>query len=123
MAITGIKLRCALSQTVSDEHTVDVSAGLTSGDMILHGSVPAIVVKDGAFGDVVAVITEAEKVLVPCATATTGDYAEGSLVYFDEADEEVNQASTGNHKCGYVLTAASVGDTEVLIRFDGSLAL
>lgn len=122
MALTGLKLRCDLSQCETAVITAP-SGGVTSGDIVLNGDLPVIVMNTVDAGEEVAVIVKAEKILVPCAAATTGALHDGAVVYADIADNEVNESSSGNHKCGYVLEAASVGDETVLISFDGTLAL
>jgi hypothetical protein len=60
---------------------------------------------------------------VPCAVVASGAYLQGSKVYFDAADEEVNESSSGNTLCGIILTTPATGAEEVEIDFDGTLGI
>ena len=74
-------------------------------------------------GDTVAFVHWAEHVTVPCETATTGDYALLTKVYYDSTNKRVTQTASANVLCGIVKKAASVGDTTVEIELDGKMAI
>ena len=125
MALGGnnLKLRCPLAVTHSME-TVVASPGVSAGDMFRESNVVGVFVNDYATGDTGVLIYKAERIIVPCAVVTTSvNYAVGEPVYFDVADAEVNQTTSGNWLCGNVLVTPAIGDTEVEIELDGTLNL
>lgn len=124
----SLKLRCPLANTMSVTITAP-TGGYTAGQMTKIGDLVGVVVEgqgeNGAavLGEEVALIYKAEKIMLPCATVTTGTYTQGSKVYFDAGDGEVNQSASGNTLCGHVLEQPEIGDTEVLCELDGTLAV
>ncbi len=121
---TNFKLRCRMESAHS--FLTAPAAAITAGDMAkiedTVGVYPvALLTAD--IGDDVAFIYKAEKIIVPCAVMTSGNYAVGAKVYFDETDAEVNESSGGNTLCGIVLEQPTVGDEEVLIELDGMLGI
>lgn len=122
MAISGMKLRCALAETNAITLTA-VSPGVTGGTMAKVEDVVGVYAGDADTGDSVAFIIRAPKILVPCVAATSGSFAAGAKVYFDAADAEVNETASGNTLCGVVLEQPDTGDEEVLIALDGTLGI
>ena len=122
MAITGTRLACALAETKALTLTA-ASPGVVAGTMAKVEDVVGFYFKAADTGDSVAFIYYAPKVVVPCAAAASGSYAVGSKVYFDAADAEVNESSTGNTLCGVVLEQPATGAEEVLIALDGTLGI
>lgn len=120
----GLQLRCALEECQALP-VPDVTTTVEEGDFGTVNGLVVIYVTSLAksLSDYVAGLFYAPKILVPCAAAGTGDYLPGSKVYFDSADKEVNESSTGNKFVGIVLEQPEVGAEEVLIAFDSRLAL
>ncbi len=123
MAITGIKLRCPLAQCESMKVVVPSGETYASGDLVQHNDVVGIVVEPAAAGEEAVIITKAPEALLPCSAAATAGYAVGEKVYADLSGNEVTEESSGTVLCGTVTKASSVGDTEVLVNFDGRLSL
>ena len=86
------------------------AGGVVSGQMVLFGTKPVICVTDGAEGDVIAAMTSGVYSLPKAAPLVM---AAGDIVYFDEADAELNKTASGNTKVGYVTKAALSADTTV----------
>lgn len=122
MAITGTRLACALAECKALTVTA-ASPGVKAGRMAKVEDVVGFYLKDAATGEDVAFIYSAPKVVVPCAKVGSGAFVAGSKVYFDAADKEVNEASTGNTLCGFVLETPAKDDEEVLIDLDGTLGI
>jgi predicted RecA/RadA family phage recombinase len=118
----NLNLRCPLAVTHSLENTV-ASPGVEAGDFILVGETVGVYAEDYDTGDTGVVIYKAEKIVVPCAIATSGAYAVGAPVYYDVADNEVNESTSGNYLCGIVLVQPATGDEEIEIELDGTLNL
>ncbi len=94
----------------------------TAGDIFAKGNTVLIAVEDCANLAEGVGCHQSDRILVPCLTATTGDYAIGTKVYYDNGNNRVTQTSnTGDLICGVVTTAPSVGDTSVEIYFDGTM--
>ena len=122
MAETGLKLRTAAPSGDCRSFVVTApSGGVTRGQMDLIEDTVGVYAQDADAGDEVAFIYEAEKIVVPKSTTTgAGEFTAGDKVYFDHADEEVNNDSGSNYLCGIALEDAAVGDTEVLIDLHGA---
>lgn len=120
MAESGLKLRCPLGDCESFIVTAP-SGGVTAGQMDLIEDTVGIYAQDTDAGEEVAFIYQAPKILVPKSVTTgAGEFTAGDKVYFDHADEEVNNDSGSNYQCGIALEDAAVGDTEVLIKLNGA---
>lgn len=99
------------------------SGGYTAGALKLVGNTVVIIVETVDAGEEVTAVWQAEKVLVPCVAVPSGAFTKGSKVYYDVADAEVNQSSSGNYLCGIVLEQPAVGAESVEIAFDGTLCI
>ena len=116
------RLRCALSETKSITVTA-ASPGVTAGTMAKVEDVVGVYLEDADTGDEVAFCYYAPKIVVTSVAAGTGKFTAGSKVYFDEADEEINESSTGNTLCGVVLETPAPAAETVLIALDGTLGI
>lgn len=116
------KLRCPISATLSMDKTAP-SPGVSAGDLAVEDDIVGMYFTDADTGDTVAFMYRIPRVVVPCDDAATGDLQAGDKVYFDASEAEVTTSSGGNKLCGIVLESASLGDTEVLIDFDGRMSI
>ena len=118
-----------LSSTHNDPYAsfeITAATTYTAGQMLLYNDTVCVVVGTVASGKQVVFVYWAAKIIVPCVEITSGNlasFAEGSKVYFDAADAEVNVSSSGNTLCGIVTTAPAVGDETVEIHLDGMLGI
>jgi len=122
MAETGMKLRTAApnGDWRSFIVTVDTPAVVAGQWDLIHDTV-GFYMQDADPGEDVAFCYHAEKVVAPKSSTTgAGEFDAGDKVYFDHADEEMNNDSGSNYMCGIALEAAAVGDTEVLMDLDGA---
>jgi len=116
------RLRCALSETKSITVTA-ASPGVTAGTMAKVEDVVGVYLEDADTGDEVAFCYYAPKIVVTSVAAGTGKFTAGSKVYFDAADKEINESSTGNTLCGVVLETPALAAETVLIALDGTLGI
>ena len=116
------RLRCALSETKSITVTA-ASPGVTAGTMAKVEDVVGVYLEDADTGDEVAFCYYAPKIVVTSVAAGTGKFKAGSKVYFDAADAEINESSTGNTLCGVVLETPALAAETVLIALDGTLGI
>jgi predicted RecA/RadA family phage recombinase len=120
MAETGLKLRTFGPGWRSFKVTAP-SGGVTKGQMDLIGDTVGVYAQDADAGDEVAFIYHAEKIVVPkSVTSGAGEFTAGDKVYFDHADEEVNNDSGSNYMCGICTKTPALADTEVEIDLDGA---
>lgn len=121
---TGLQLRCALEETKAID-VLDPTTTIVAGEMDLVDGLPVVYATspDKSLSDRIAGIFNAPKIQLPCAAATTGDYAVGTKVYYDSSAKEVTGVASGNTLCGVVLEAAEVGDELLLVMFNGELGL
>jgi len=123
---TNFKLR---SSTGNDPYaSIEFTAAViyTAGQMVLHNDIVGVVVDTVAVGDQVVIVYQAARITVPCAIVTSGnlaDYDEGSKVYFDAADAEVNTTAAGNTLCGIVVETPASGVELVDIHLMGALSI
>lgn len=110
---TGLKLRTKLESAKTLRATTDSTTSHSAGDMILTGVTPGVVVEDVATSSDYVLVYEAEKIVVPKASAIS--LSTGDLVYFDATNAEVTDVSTSNTKCGRALEDVDSSDSEVLI--------
>lgn len=126
MSITesGLKLRCALSDCRAA--IITTTAAVTAGvfakvqDTVL---VYAETVATANIGDKVTGIYNAPKIMAPCAAVTSGGFAQFAKVYFNASTAKVTETASGNTLCGTVIEQPAVGDTSVLIDFDGRMGI
>jgi len=117
-----------LSSTNNDPYAsfeITAATTYTAGQMLLYNDTVCVVVGTVASGKQAVFVYWASKIIVPCCVITSGnlaDFAEGSKVYFDAADAEVN-VDAANTLCGIVTAAPSAGDEEVEIHLDGMLGI
>ena len=116
------RLRCALRETKSITVTAP-SPGVKAGTMAKVEDTVGVYLEDADTGAEVAFCFYAPKIVVTSVAAASGKFAAGSKVYFDEADEEINESSTGNTLCGVVLETPALGAETVLIALDGTLGI
>lgn len=119
MSISGPHIRSKNWQAV--DLTVP-SGGVTAGQMDLIHDMVGVWAETKDAGETCAFIYQADKILVPKGTGSTAIFAAGDKVYFDHADENVNESSGGNTLCGRTLEAAVAADTEILITLNGHVA-
>ena len=122
MAETGMKLRTAAPNGDWRSFVVMApSGGVTAGQWDLIEDTVGFYMQDADADVEVAFCYHAEKVLAPKSVTTgAGEFTAGDKVYFDHADEEMNNDSGSNYMCGIALEDAAVSDTEVLIDLDGA---
>ncbi len=118
----GLKLRCALSEC-RGMIVAAPSPGVDAGDFGMIEDTVGVYFKNADTGDNVFFITEARAVVVTSVAAGTGKFTQGSKVYYDSGDGEINESSTGNTLCGVVLETPVLGSEEVLIMLDGTLGI
>lgn len=120
LAETLFKLRSPIYQEIE---VTAPSAGYTAGDLVLIGDQVVIIAETVDSGEEVTAVTKCEKAVVPCVAVTSGAFTQGSKVYYDVADAEVNESSSGNYLCGTVNVQPAVGAEAVEINFDGTLCI
>lgn len=125
MALGGSNFKLRSSTNNDPYASLKFTAGsdYTSGQLLKVGDTVGVVVQDVASGAEGVLCYRAAKIVVACVAATTGMFAIGTKVYYDVADAEVNQSSSGNYLCGIVTTAAAVGDETVEIDLNGCLGI
>ena len=96
------------------------AGGVASGQMVLFGTKPVVCVVAGVENDVIAVNTSGVYLLPKAAPLVM---AQGDIVYFDEADAELNKTAVGNTHVGYVVKAALSADTEVEVYVQNSVTI
>lgn len=116
------RLRCAVSETKSITVTAP-SPGVKAGTMAKVEDTVGVYLEDADTGAEVAFCFYAPKIVVTSVAAGTGKFKAGSKVYFDEADKEINESSTGNTLCGVVLETPALAAETVLIALDGTLGI
>ena len=116
------RLRCAVSETKSITVTA-ASPGVKAGTMAKVEDVVGVYLEDADTGDEVAFCYYAPKIVVTSVAVGTGKFTAGSKVYFDAADKEINESSTGNTLCGVVLETPALAAETVLIALDGTLGI
>lgn len=119
MAITGPHVRSVHKRPI--DLTVP-SGGVTKGQMDLIHDMVGVWAETKDAGEICAFIYQADAILVPKGIGSTAIFAAGDKVYFDHADANVNESSSGNTLCGRALEAVVAADTEVLIDLEGHLA-
>lgn len=120
MAETAFKLR---SNIFSSLKVTTPSGGYTAGDMVKINNTVGVIVETTDAGDDAVLVYKAEKIIVPCVAVTSGSFQKGAKVYFDAADAEVNESSSGNTLCGIVTEDGVVGAETVEIELDGTLGI
>ena len=123
MAETGFRLRSSTNEDPYAAMVFITAANFTAGDITVKGSLVGVVKETSTSGDENVLVYEAAKIIVPCVAVTSGAFLVGAPVYFDAADKEVNESSSGNKLCGFVLEQPAVGAEEVLIHLVGYLGM
>jgi len=98
----------------------------TAGQIVTVGDISGVVIGTVAVGDQVVINYQAAKIVVPCVAVTSGnlaDFAVGSKVYADVANNEVTTVAGALNLCGIVLVAPSAGDETVEIHWMGALGI
>jgi len=88
---------------LGDNITVPAPAAVTSGSVVVIGSLYGVAAEDAASGVDVDVITRG---VFELAKVSTDAFAVGDAVYFDAATKLVTATATGNTKIGVAVTAA-----------------
>jgi len=123
---TDFKLRSDTERDTYNEVKVTTSAGITAGYMDDLEDIVGVYVNTSTSGNDNVLVYEASKIVVPCVAITTGvlaDYTVGSIIYFDDTNDEVTAIAMGNTACGIVVEAGAIGDDEIMIHLMGALAL
>jgi len=123
---TNYKLRCSTFNDPWASLEFTAAAIYTAGQIVTVGDISGVVIGTVAVGDQVVINYQAAKILVPCVAVTSGnlaDFAVGSKVYADVANNEVTTAAGDLNLCGIVLVAPSVGDETVEVHWMGALAI
>lgn len=123
MALTGLQLRCPLSETVA--LTVKAPAGgAQAGALAQVGDVVGLYVTDAPENESVAFLIKAVRTMVPSTPSPAGTgYAVGEKVYFDPVNAVVTEVDSNNILCGIVARDAATGDQMVEIMLDGTLGI
>jgi len=123
---TNFKLRSSTNNDPFASLEFEAATGYTAGDIITVGDISGVVVGTVVSGAQVVVVYQAAKIVVPCAEVTSGnlaDFAVGSKVYADVANNEVTITAGALKLCGIVLITPSVGDETVLVHWMGALEI
>lgn len=127
MALGGNLFRLRTAPGEGTYHVLSftiASGGVTAGDMVNVGDTYGVVVEDGTVGNTGVCVYKAERIMVPCAPASTALFTVGEKVYLDTATGLVTDTTTSNTVLiGIVTLASAVGDTQVEIDLDGTLHL
>ena len=114
----GLRLFCPRDRCKAIEVTAP-AGGYTAGQIVMFEGVVGVVYGDADEGDTAVLLYDVPDVEVTCAAATEGDYAVGAPVYYDAADEEVNESESGNTFCGVVMVQPDTGAEQVRISLVG----
>ena len=123
---TDFKLRSSTDKDPYASLEFEAATGYTAGDIITVGDISGVVVGTVVSGDQVVVVYQAAKIIVPCVEVTSGnlaDFAVGSKVYADVANNEVTGTAGALALCGIVLVAPSVGDETIEVHWMGALGI
>lgn len=118
---SGLRLFTPLSKTKRMEVTVP-AGGWTAGAIVKFEDTVGVSFGTYAAGDIGVLIYEADEIEVACAAASGSDYKQGASVFFDVADTEVNESSTGNFHCGSVVEQPAASAVKVKISLRGANA-
>lgn len=121
---TGLLLHVPLADCEQFDYTS--VAALAQGQLVKINDVVGIVAEEvltADIGKIISIITKAAKATVACAVAGTAGYDVGEKVYFDDANDEVTESSTGNTVCGHVIVDSTLADETLMINFDGTLGI
>lgn len=103
---------------IQEGDVINVTApyALTPGDGALVGNLFGIAADTAANGAAVNLITEGVFDIAKTAAQT---FAQGALVYWDNAAKSVTSVSTGNYRVGCATQAAAGGDATARVRLNG----
>lgn len=123
MALTGLQLRCPLSETVA--LTVKAPAGgAQAGALAQVGDVVGLFVTDALENERVALLIKAARAMVPSTPSPAGTgFSVGEKVYLDPVNAVVTESGDNNVLCGIVTRDAATGDQMVEIMLDGTLGI
>jgi len=123
---TNYKLRCSTKNDPWASLEFTAAVAYTAGQIVTVGDISGVVVGTKAIGAQVVVNYQAAKIVVPCVEVTSGnlaDFAVGSKVYADVANNEVTTVAGTLNLCGIVLIAPSAGDETVEVHWMGALGI
>lgn len=99
-----------------DVLTLSAPYAVTPGDGLLVGSLFGIASAAAALNAAVEVQTEGVWDVAKTAGQT---FAQGALVYWDNAAKSVTSVSAGNYRIGVATQAAAGGDATARVRLNG----
>lgn len=91
-----------------------IATAYTANDLLLNNGLVLLAMNDSAISTEAVYAYAAPKVQVPKEAALAIN--PGDLVYWVNANNNVNKTSAGNTKCGICVSAALAADTTVLIE-------
>lgn len=94
------------------------TAAVTSGDLIVAGSMFGIALMDGAIGDTITLDASGQVVSLPKHAADT--FAVGAKVYWDNTNKYTTSTTTSNTYIGVAVLAAAGGDANTTVRLNES---
>lgn len=103
---------------IQDGDVLDVTApyALTPGDGALVGNIFGVSLDTSANAAAARIATEGVWDIAKTAAQT---FAQGALVYWDNAAKSVTSVSTGNYRIGVATKAAAGGDATARVRLNG----
>lgn len=119
----AVELHSLLSECDDAVYTVPTGT-VAVGDIIeISTDIFGFSLKSGEAGDVIAVITRAPIVSVPFVVPT-GGVPVGSSVYYNIGTGAITRTSGGDNRIiGTTREPGVLGDTRIVINFDGRLSL
>lgn len=113
-------LRCKIEDCHVLQATVP-SPGVTAGDMDMVEDTIYFWLSDGDTGDTGVKVIEAERVILPAASAAT--FSVGDYVYYDDSTNDLNGTGAGRYRCGICRVAKVALETTVEVDFYGNDAI
>jgi len=118
MTISGIQLRSSRYQAFD----VTLAATKVAGALDKIEDTVGVYFEGGESGDIVAFVTQADKILLAKKDGSGEAIAQGALVYYEAASGKLTATAGSNTKCGRCIKAALPTDTTVLVAFNGLVA-
>jgi predicted RecA/RadA family phage recombinase len=105
-----------LATVVTPGTVVDYTPGtaVVGGAVVVQGTLVGVATSDIAAGELGSLMVSGVIQFPKAAAAITA----GALVYWDEADGEVNTTASGNHRVGKAIAAAALNSTHVDVFID-----
>ena len=97
--------------------TIPAPATVTSGEMVIVGSLFGIVSTDALTGERVTLSATG---VFEMAKVAANDITLGAVVYYDDSSDLVTTTATGNTKIGVAVEDAGNGVGTVRVRLNGS---